>query len=80
MKIGKYLAIARVSLQNSFVYRIDSLFWGTGELIDTLVFLFIWIKIFGEKQAVAGFTLPETITYLIWSRLDCQPYLCLGQQ
>lgn len=38
MKIRKYLAMAKASLQTSFVYRVDSLLWGTGELIDTLVF------------------------------------------
>lgn len=61
----KYLAITKAAFQTSLIYRVDILFWGTSELIDTLVFLFIWIKIFGEKQAVAGFTLAETITYLI---------------
>lgn len=61
----KYWALAKTSFQNSLVYRADSFLWGIGELVDTLVFLFIWMKIFGEGQAVAGFTLPETITYLI---------------
>jgi len=57
--------LAKASFQNSLVYRADSFLWGIGELVSTLVFLFIWIKIFGEKQVIAGFTLPETVTYLI---------------
>ena len=61
----KYWAIAKASLQNAWIYRADSLLWGTGELISTLALLLIWTKIFGPKQAIAGFNLPETVTYLI---------------
>jgi len=61
----KYLAIARAGFLNSLVYRADTFLWGFAELLDTLIFLFIWIILFGEKNAIGGFTLPETITYLI---------------
>lgn len=61
----KYWAIARAGFLNSLVYRADTFLWGFAELLDTLVFLFIWMVLFGEKQAIGGFTLPETITYLI---------------
>jgi len=27
--------------------------------------LFIWIVLFGEKQTISGFTLAETVTYMI---------------
>lgn len=61
----KYLAIAKTSLKNSFVYRADFLLWGLSELLDNFVFIFIWIVIFGEKNSIGGFSLAETITYLI---------------
>jgi len=61
----KYWAIARAGFLSSLVYRLDTFLWSFAELFDTLVFLFIWIVLFGEKNAVGGFTLPETITYLI---------------
>ena len=61
----KYWAIARAGFLNSLVYRADTFLWGFAELFDTLVFLFIWMVLFGEKQAIGGFTLPETVTYLI---------------
>jgi len=47
------------------VYRSDFFFWGINELLDTLIFLFIWITIYGEKNAIGGFTLSQTVTYLI---------------
>lgn len=61
----KYWAIARAGFLNSLVYRADTFLWGFAELFDTLVFLFIWIVLFGEKNTIGGFTLSETITYLI---------------
>jgi len=63
--VKKYLALLKTSFQNSLAYRADFLFWGANELLDTLIFLFILITIFGNKQSIAGFTLPETVTYLI---------------
>ena len=39
--------------------------WAASELIDTLVFLFIWMVLFGKEEAIGGFTLKETVTYLI---------------
>lgn len=65
----KYWAIARAGFLNSLVYRADTIIWGFGELIDTLVFLFILLVIYGEKNVVGGFTLPETITYMIGTGL-----------
>ena len=50
---------------NSLTYRTDTCLWGVAEFLGTLVFLFIWMMLFGEKDAIGGFTLPETITYLI---------------
>lgn len=61
----KYWALIKTSLQNSLVYRVDFFLWGMNELLDTLVFLFIWIIIFGERQSIGGFSLAETITYFV---------------
>jgi len=63
--VRKYWAIFKGSIQNSFVYRADTFFWSLGEFLDTIVFLFIWLIIYGEKQVIAGFSLPQTITYLV---------------
>jgi ABC-2 type transport system permease protein len=67
--MSKYWAIAKTSLQNSMAYRADFLFWGLNELFDTFIFLFIWITIYGEGQAIGGFSLSETVTYLIGAGL-----------
>lgn len=61
----KYWAIVKTGFKNSLVYRADFFLWGFNEFLDTLIFLFIWMVVFGEKQAIGGFTLNETITYLI---------------
>ena len=63
--MSKYRAVFRTSFLNSLAYRVNFLLWGFNELIDTLVFLFVWIFIFGERQSIGGFTLPQTVTYMI---------------
>jgi len=61
----KYWAIARAGFLNSLTYRLDIFLWSFAEFFDTLIFLFVWMILFGEKQAIGGFNLPETVTYLI---------------
>jgi ABC-2 type transport system permease protein len=61
----KYLAWANAGLKNTLVYRADFFLWGLSEFLDTLIFLFIWTVIYGEKNSIAGFNLSETVTYLI---------------
>lgn len=61
----KYWAFVKAGFKNTIVYRADFFLWGFNEFFDTLVFLFIWILIYGEKNKIGGFSLPETITYLI---------------
>lgn len=61
----KYFAWAKTGVKNTLVYSSDFFLWGFNELLDTLVFLFIWMIIYGERNVIGGFTLSETITYLI---------------
>lgn len=61
----KYLAIFITGFKDSLVYRIDLFLWGINEFIWSLVFLYVWSFLFGEKNTLGGFTLSETITYLI---------------
>lgn len=61
----KYFALIKTGFKNALVYRSDFFFWGINELLDTLIFLFIWIVIYGDKNAIGGFSLSETVTYLI---------------
>lgn len=61
----KYFAWAKAGVKNTLVYSADFFLWGFNELLDTLVFLFIWMVFFGERNTIGGFTLPETITYFI---------------
>lgn len=63
--MGKYWAFIKAGFKNTIVYRADFFLWGFNEFLDTLVFLFIWILIYGEKNRIGGFSLSETITYLI---------------
>ncbi len=61
----KYWATIKIGFKNALAYRADFFVWGFNEFLDTLIFLFIWIVIFDEKNKIGGFSLPETITYLI---------------
>ncbi len=63
--MGKYLAWAKAGLKNTMAYRSDFFLWGFNELLDTVVFLFIWSMIYGDRNNIGGFSLSETITYLI---------------
>ena len=65
----RYIAVLKIGFKNALAYRTDFFLWGFNEFLGTLIFLFIWTVIFGEKNAIGGFTLPETITYLIGTGL-----------
>jgi len=61
----KYLTLLHVSFLDSIVYRADFFLWGISTLIDTIIFLFLWITIYGQQQIIGGFNLAQTVTYLI---------------
>lgn len=61
----KYFSFLKIGFLVSLVYRTDNILWGISETIYSLVFIFIWIVLFNDKQAIAGFNLSETITYMI---------------
>lgn len=65
----KLFAVLKIGFKNAVVYRTDFFLWGFNEFLNTLIFLFIWIFIFGERNRIGGFTLPETVTYLIGTGL-----------
>lgn len=65
----KLLAVLKIGFKNAVVYRTDFFLWGFNEFLNTLLYLFVWIFIFGERNKIGGFTLPETVTYLIGSGL-----------
>lgn len=63
--MNKYWALYKINFQKTIAYRASTLLGSLGDFIDTFVFMFVWLIIFGEKQAIGGFTLSETITYLL---------------
>jgi len=63
--VRKYVAWAKAGIKSTLVYSSDFFLWGLNEFLDTLIFLFIWMIIYGERNSIAGFSLPETVTYLI---------------
>ena len=63
--MNKYLRTTLNNAQRTIVYRARMVIWILIDCLHFLVFPFIWLAIFGERETIAGFTRADIITYYI---------------
>ncbi|MBU2591953.1 ABC-2 family transporter protein [Patescibacteria group bacterium] len=65
----KYLAIARLSLQEDLVYRSNFFFYFWDQTLSFLVQVLLWTIVFKESDSIAGFDFNGIIQYFVIVRL-----------
>lgn len=70
-QVRKYVAIARINIQNSLAYAWDAL--GQGVFVILFIFIFsqLWHATFRAQGAteIGGLTLNQTLWYFVWAEL-----------
>lgn len=62
--LNKYLSIFKISLSHEFAYGVSFLMWRLRNIIQILIFLFLWTAVFqGRNQEVFGYNLSKILTY-----------------
>lgn len=61
----KYLTIISGELKRSLTYRGRVVIWVLVDLVQVIIFPFLWLTIYGERNAIAGLTKADIVTYYI---------------
>jgi len=61
----KYLTLAKVSLQEYFVYRLNFYLWRFRNLISLLALVFFWLAIYGSRPSFLNYTKDQMLTYIV---------------
>lgn len=60
----KYLSILKISIQQEFAYRLNFVLWRIQNIIQILVFFFIWDAAFsGQNTVLFGYNKTQIFTY-----------------
>lgn len=68
-KTGKYLLVAKTSLQNNLAYAANFLFDTFFYVFLLFIFINLWRTIYGQGQVIAGYSLSQMIWYCIITEL-----------
>jgi len=61
----KYFHLAKVTLQEYLVYRLNFLLWRFRRLVVILTLLFFWLAIYGTRNELLGYQRAQMLTYAI---------------
>jgi ABC-2 type transport system permease protein len=64
MGMKKYWTLAKLSFQQQLIYRGNILIYRFGEFANTTISFLVLVVLYGSQEAVEGYTLAETITYI----------------
>lgn len=59
------LKFAKINIQSFFAYRARILIWAFTDIINFVVFPFIWLAIFGNRSTILGYSRADIVTYYI---------------
>lgn len=60
----KYWSIFKTSIAQEFAYRLNFLFWRVRNIIQILIFFFLWDAVFlGKNTQIFGYNKPQIFTY-----------------
>jgi ABC-2 type transport system permease protein len=63
--VNRYLAILRISWQDALAYRAEALIWMLIDASPLVVMVYLWRSIYEGQSSIAGYDLPEMITYYV---------------
>lgn len=61
----KYLQLAKITLEEYFVYRLNFYLWRFRSLVTFLTLVFFWLAIYGNKAEFLGYQKSQMLTYVI---------------
>ena len=61
----KYLQLAKVVLQDYFVYRLNFYLWRFRSFITFLTLVFFWLAIYGNRTEFLGYQKSQMLTYIV---------------
>jgi ABC-2 type transport system permease protein len=61
----KYLLIAKNTLQEYFVYRVNFFFWRLQVFVSFLIFYYLWVAVSTGKNHVGNYSIPQIYSYFI---------------
>lgn len=60
----KYLSIFRISLEQEFVYKLNFVMWRVRNIVQILIFFFLWNAVFeGRQGELFGYDKSKILTY-----------------
>lgn len=65
--IRKYLAVFKISWEQSLVYRLNFALWRVRTVLQLLLVYFIWWTVFQTQNEVFGYTSASILTYILVS-------------
>ncbi len=63
--MNKYLLVISGELKRNLTYRGRVVIWVLVDLVQVIIFPFLWLAIYGERNAIAGLTRADIVTYYI---------------
>lgn len=61
----KYLQLAKLTLEEYFVYRLNFILWRFRSLVSFLTLFFFWLAIYGDKSEFLGYQKSQMLTYVV---------------
>jgi len=59
----KYWSILKISFYQEFAYRLNFIFWRLRNIIQILIFFFLWNAVFSNNNQVLGYSKDSIFTY-----------------
>lgn len=64
MKLSKYLALAKITWQNQFMYRVNFIVWRCQVFISSLMAFYLWQVLFLNKSELFNYQQQEMLCYI----------------
>ncbi len=68
-RLGKYLKVFDIGLQNTFVYRWNFFLRSLFNLVPLAGTVFIWTAMFGQRSDIAGYDRTSMIFYFVMAMI-----------
>ncbi len=69
MPLSKYIAIAKTSWENGFVYRLNFIMWRVRQVIQLLTIYFLWSSVSSGQDQIFSYTQSTILTYVLGSSI-----------
>ncbi|GEK35465.1 ABC transporter permease [Kurthia sibirica] len=78
--IDKYSMVMGVSIKNTLVYSKEILYRTSFMILLLFIFIQLWTSAYGDEASIAGYTLSQTIWYLVVTETILLSKIAMGNQ